>query len=63
MQDDRKNVMGLIRALKVGGKCRLSKTESRPSYVRHAASQIGGDTGKKFSVNVKEDAIVVTRKF
>lgn len=62
MQSNSKNVSGAIRALEVGGQAVISKKDRLVSYVRHAASVISGDTGKKFSVNVKEDVIVVTRK-
>lgn len=62
MDEERINVRGNINSLKVGKSFKLPKNERKPSYVRNAASTVASDTGKKFSVSVKDDTIVVTRK-
>lgn len=56
------NVRGGITALEVNGVFCIPKKEGKPSYVRNAASTVASDTGRKFSVSVREDTIVVTRK-
>ena len=59
---ERINVRGAINSLEVRGKLEFPKAGLKPSYVRNAASSIAGDTGKKFSVSVADDEIVVVRK-
>lgn len=62
MNDERINVRGSINSLRVKGKLELPKAGLKPSYVRNAASSVASDTGKKFSVSVVGETIVVTRK-
>ena len=56
------NVRGSINALEIGNSIEIPRRpEYKPSYIRNAASLVTMDTGKKFSVSVKENVIVVTR--
>lgn len=60
--ETRINVRGSIKALSVGDFVKIPrKPEYQPSYIRNAASLVAMDTGRKFSVSVKEDVIIVTR--
>lgn len=60
--DEKINVRGSINALGLKKSLELPRCCYVPSYVRNAASTVKADTGKTFSVSVKEDTIVVTRK-
>lgn len=56
------NVRGSIKALAIGDFIKIPRTpEYKQSLIRSAASNVAMDTGKKFSVSVKEDVIIVTR--
>lgn len=56
------NVRGSIKALAIGDFIEIPRTpEYLPSNIRSAASVVAADTGKKFSVSMKEHVIIVTR--
>lgn len=60
--ETRINVRGSISALATGDFLEIPRQpEYKPSYVRNAASLVAIDTGRKFSVSVKDDVIIVTR--
>lgn len=56
------SVRGAINGLKVKGSLNLPLADHTPSSVRSTASSLKVDTGKRFSVSVKNDKIVITRK-
>lgn len=56
------NVRGELNALAVDKTLTLPKGACKASTVRFTATSLKTDTGKTFSVSVKEDTIVVTRK-
>lgn len=60
--DNKINVRGAINALNVDGELKLSPKKYVPSSVRSIAASLKTDTGKRFSVSVADDEIVVTRK-
>lgn len=56
------NLRGRINALDAGASIRVSRNMGyKPSYVRTVSSVLAADMGKKFSVNVKDKVITVTR--
>ena len=66
MQEEKINVRGGINLLNVGSTMEIprgigDKPGRKPSYVRSVSSTIAADTGKKFTVNVDEETITVTR--
>lgn len=60
--DDKISVRGAINALSVDGELELPSKKYVPSSVRSIAASLKADTGKKFSVSVIGETIVVTRK-
>lgn len=56
------NVRGRINSLDAGASIRVPRSLNyKPSYVRTVSSVLAADTGKKFSVNVTDRVITVTR--
>ncbi len=55
------NIRGSINALEKGDWVKIPRCGYKPSYVRVVSSILSTDTNKKFSVNVTEKEITVTR--
>lgn len=55
------NIRGSINALEKGDCIKIPRCGYKPSYVRVVSSILSVDTDKKFSVNVTENEITVTR--